>query len=122
VGFVYVDVTLRGLRGSRTLRMLVDTGSTYIVVKPEVVEELGFTRTPYTARLVLAGGRVVGANVYVGEAEVRGRRGPVLVVGYETPVPLLGVYALETLGFKVNPVTGGLEEVSPESGYLLGLM
>jgi len=57
VGFL--DVTLRGLRGSRTLRMLVDTGSTYVVVEPEVVEELGFIRTPYTARLVLAGGRVV---------------------------------------------------------------
>jgi predicted aspartyl protease len=98
VGFL--DVTLRGLKGSRTLRMLVDTGSTYIVVEPGVVGELGFIRTPYTARLVLAGGRVVDANVYVGEAEVMGRRGPVLVVGYETPVPLLGVYALETLGFK----------------------
>jgi len=119
VGFL--DVTLRGLRGSRTLRMLVDTSSTYVVVEPGVVGELGFIRTPYTARLVLAGGRVVDVNVYVGEAEVRGRRGPVLVVGYETPVPLLGVYALETLGFKVNPVTGGLEEVSPEGGYLLGL-
>jgi predicted aspartyl protease len=77
--------------------MLVDTGSTYIVVKPGVVGELGFIRTPYTARLVLADGRVVDANVYVGEAEVMGRRGPVLVV------------------------IGGLEEVSPEGGYLLGL-
>ncbi|MFZ8788878.1 MAG: aspartyl protease family protein, partial [Acidilobaceae archaeon] len=76
MGIVYVNVTLRGLRGSRTLRMLVDTGSTYIVVEPEVVGELGFIGTPYTARLVLAGGRVVDANVYVGEAEVRGRRGP----------------------------------------------
>ena len=82
----FLDVTLRGLRGSRTLRMLVDTGLTYIVVKPGVVGELGFIRTPYTARLFLADGRVVDANVYVGEAEVRGRRGPVLVVGCETPV------------------------------------
>jgi len=80
--------------------MLVDTGSTYVVVEPGFVGELGFIRTPYTASLTLADGRVVDANVYVGGAEVRGRRGPVLVVGYETPVPLLGVYALETLGFK----------------------
>jgi predicted aspartyl protease len=35
------------------------------------------------------------------------------------PTPLLGVYALETLGFKVNPRTGELEEISPEGGYLL---
>ena len=39
--------------------MLVDIGSTYIVVELGVVGELGFIRTPYTARLVLAGGRVV---------------------------------------------------------------
>jgi predicted aspartyl protease len=29
------------------------------------------------------------------------------------------VHALETLGFKVNPRTGELEEISPEGGYLL---
>ena len=34
-------------------------------------------------------------------------------------MPLLGVYALETLGFKVNPKTGEIEEISPEGGYLL---
>jgi hypothetical protein len=39
--------------------MLVDTSSTYVVVEPGVVGELGFIGTPYTARLVLAGGRVV---------------------------------------------------------------
>jgi predicted aspartyl protease len=43
----------------------------------------------------------------------------VLVAELETPTPLLGVYALETLGFKVNPSTGEVEEVSPEGGYLL---
>jgi hypothetical protein len=32
-----------------------------------------------------------------------------------------GFTLLKPLGFKVNPVTGGLEEVSPEGGYLLGL-
>jgi predicted aspartyl protease len=46
--------------------MLVDTGSTYIVVEPGFVEELGFIRTPYTASLTLADGRVVDVNVYVG--------------------------------------------------------
>ncbi len=121
MGFVYVDVTLRGSRGSRRMRMLVDTGSTYIVVNPMVVEELGLIKTPYTANLVLADRRVVSVEVYVGEAEVKGRRGPVIVVSFETPVPLLGVHALETLGFKVNPITGDLEEVSPEGGYLLRL-
>ncbi|GIX47754.1 MAG: hypothetical protein KatS3mg131_1965 [Candidatus Tectimicrobiota bacterium] len=41
------------------------------------------------------------------------------MVSLETPRPLLGTFALETLGFKVDPVTGRPEEVSPEGGYLL---
>jgi predicted aspartyl protease len=32
---------------------------------------------------------------------------------------ILGIYALETLGLKPNPVTGKLEVIGPEGGYLL---
>jgi len=35
------------------------------------------------------------------------------------PTPILGAYALETLGLKPNSVTGKLEVVGPEGGYLL---
>jgi hypothetical protein len=35
--------------------------------------------------------------------------------------PILGIYALETLGLKPNPVTGKLEVIGPEGGYLLQL-
>jgi len=31
----------------------------------------------------------------------------------------MGVYALETLGLKPNPLTGRLEIIGPEGGYLL---
>jgi predicted aspartyl protease len=58
-------------------------------------------------------------KVYVGEAEVKGRKGPVMIAAPKTPIPLLGVHALELHGFKVNPRTGELEEVGPEGGYLL---
>ena len=53
------------------------------------------------------------------EVEVRGRNGHAFVAELEMPKLLLGVYALETLGFKVNPRTGEIEEISPEGGYLL---
>lgn len=39
-----------------------------------------------------------------------------------TPTLFLGAHALETLGFKVNPQTGELEEIAPEGGYLLALL
>ncbi len=119
MGFVYVDVTLHGVRASKSIRMLVDAGSTYIVVSPKVVRELGLYETPYVVELTLADGRRVGAKLYLAEVEVEGRRGPAMVVGLDTPTPLLGVYALEALGFKVDPRTGRLEEISPEGGYLL---
>ena len=121
MGFVYVSVTVRGLRASRDVRMLVDTGSTYIVLDQKTIEELGLVEAPYAVDLVLADGRRVRARLFLAEVEVKGRRGPAFVVELDVSTPLLGVYALETLGFRVNPRTGELEEVSPEGGYLLYL-
>jgi len=68
--------------------------------------------------VTLADGGRVSAKLYLAGVEVKGR-GPVLVAELDTPVPLLGVYAPETLGFKVSPKTGELEEISPEGGYIL---
>lgn len=119
VGFVYVDVVVRGYKGSKSIRMLVDTGSTFIVLGPDTIKELGLLETPYTVELTLADGRKVKSRIYLAEVEAKGRKGPVLIAELDTPIPILGVYALETLGFKVNPKTGELEEISPEGGYLL---
>jgi len=77
MGFTYVNVTVHGKKASRDIKMLVGTGSTYIVLDPGIIREL------------------------------------------DVPTPVLSVYALETLGLKVNPRTGELEEISPEGGYLL---
>jgi clan AA aspartic protease len=119
MGFTYVNVTVRGMKASRDVRMLVDTGSTYIVLDPETIKELGLLETPYTVDLLLADGRKIRARLFLAEVEVKGRRGPAFVAELNVPTPLLGVHALETLGFKVNPRTGELEEISPEGGYLL---
>jgi len=119
MGFTYVNVTVRGMKASRDVRMLVDTGSTYIVLDPETIKELGLLETPYTVDLLLADGRKIRAKLFLAEVEVKGRRGPAFVAELNVPTPLLGVHALETLGFKVNPRSGELEEISPEGGYLL---
>jgi predicted aspartyl protease len=117
MGFTYVNVTVRGMKASRDVRMLVDIGSTYIVLDPETIKELGLLETPYAVDL--ADGRKIKARLFLAEVEVKGRRGLAFVAELNMPTPLLGVYALETLGFKVNPRTGELEEISPEGGYLL---
>jgi predicted aspartyl protease len=41
MGFVYVSVTVRGVRASRDVRMLVDTGSTYIVLDQKPLRSWG---------------------------------------------------------------------------------
>jgi len=121
MGVVYVSVTVRGAKAAKSIKMLVDTGFTYIVLSPNVVRELDLIKTPYTVELTLADGRKAEARLYLAEVEVKGRRGPAFIAELDVPVPLLGVYALETLGFKVNPRTGELEEISPEGGYLLSI-
>jgi len=119
MGFAYVNVLVRGRRKEKSFEMLVDTGSTYIVLSPDEIEDLGLHETPYKVKLTLADKREVEVSMFLAEVEVKGRKGPAFVAELETPKPLLGVYALETLGFKVNPRTGEIEEISPEGGYLL---
>jgi predicted aspartyl protease len=119
MGFTYVNVTVRGRKISRDMKMLVDTGSTYVVLDPNTVEELGLIETPYTVDLTLADSKKARVRLFLAEVEVKGRKGPTFIAELKVPTPLLGVYALETLGFKVNLKTGELEEASPEGGYLL---
>ena len=122
MGFTYVNVIVHGRRTSKSLKMLVDAAPTYIVLSPSTICELGLIETPYDVELTLADGRRAGVKLYLAEVEVKGRRGPAFIAELDTPTPLLGVYALETLGFKVDPRTGDLEEISPEGGYLLSLL
>lgn len=118
VGYIYIDLIIRG-KNSRSVRALVDTGSAYIVLDPKTVSEIGLLETPYNVELTLADKRRVRAKLYLAEVEAEGRRGPAFVAELETPAPLLGTYALETLGLKPNPLTGKLEVIGPEGGYLL---
>jgi len=119
MGFVYTKVKVRGQKASQSIEMLVDTGSTYIVLDPKTIEELGLSETRYKVSLTLADTKKAKAELFWAEVEAQGRRGLAFIAQLEVPKPILGVYALETLGFKVNPKTGDLEEIAPEGGFLL---
>jgi predicted aspartyl protease len=118
VGYTYVDLILRG-KVSKNVRALVDTGSAYVVVDPKTISEIGLLETPFDVELTLADKRKVRAKLYLAEVEAEGRRGPAFVAELDVPTPIMGTYALETLGLKPNPLTGRLEVVGPEGGYLL---
>ena len=51
MGFAYIDIVVHGLRTSRSAKMLVDTGSTYIVLDPGTIEEPGLVEAPHNVRL-----------------------------------------------------------------------
>lgn len=118
LGYTYVDLVIRG-RVSRNVRALVDTGSAYMVLDPKTILEIGLHETPFMVELTLADKRRVKTRLYLAEVEAESRKGPVFVAESDVPTPILGTYALETLGLKPNPVTGKLEVVGPEGGYLL---
>jgi predicted aspartyl protease len=89
------------------------------VVDPKTISEVGLLETPFDVELTFADKRKVRAKLYLAEMEAGGRRGPAFVAELDVPTPIIGTYALETLGLKPNPLTGRLEVVGPEGGYLL---
>jgi predicted aspartyl protease len=109
VGHVYVTAIFRGRRELVMERVLVDTGATFTVMPLELAREYLY-ETPLEATLRLGDGRTVRARVFVAEVEIEGRRGPARVMAFEGAVPVIGVDTLETLGLKVDPVTGRIEK------------
>jgi len=118
MGYTYVDLVIKG-KISKNVKALVDTGSAYVVLDPKSISDVGLHETPFEVELTLADKRKVKAKLYLAEVEAEGRRGPAFVAELDVPTPILGAYALETLGLKPNPITGKLEVVGPEGGYLL---
>jgi len=65
--------------------------------------------TPYVVELKLGYGRRVKAKVFIGEVEIKDRRGPVRILAFPGVQPAIGADMLETLKLKVDPTTGKLE-------------
>ncbi|MGC8974157.1 MAG: aspartyl protease family protein [Thermoproteus sp.] len=108
MGHVFTRARFRGRGEVEYDEILVDTGATFTVLPIDAAEKL--IETPFTVELRLGDGRKVTAKVYVAEAEIEGRRGPVRVVAFEGAIPVIGVDTLETLGLRVDPITGKLEK------------
>ena len=109
MGFIHVDVTLRGPGGIRTLRMMVDTGSTFTWVPEELARELG-ARVIRSVSIRLADNRSVDRTLGELEVEIQGRLATRLVVfGRKGEMPLVGADTLEGLLFEVDPVEGRLK-------------
>ena len=106
MGATYVDVTIRNpgdRRRNWTGKFLVDTGAFDSLVPRERLEEIGLQ--PVGQRdYVLADGKSIALDITVAEIEFEGEIvGGTVVYGEEAAEPLLGVTALESGGFEVDP-------------------
>jgi len=109
MGHVFIRAMFRGREVLEVDKMLVDTGASFTVMPLDVAEKY-FIETPLEAELRLGDGRIVKAKVFVAEVEIEGRRGPLRILAFKEAMPIMGVDALETLGLKVDPLTGRVEK------------
>lgn len=106
MGATYVDVTIRNpadRQRSWTGKFLVDTGAFDSLVPRVRLEKIGLE--PRGSRdYVLANGNSVALDITIAEIEFEGETvGGTIVYGEEGAEPLLGVTALESGGFEVDP-------------------
>ena len=113
MGFVYVDLGLSNPSDPdrvAAVNTMVDTGATLSVFPAAVLEGLGIRRKGHR-RLRGFGGvitRAIGTVDLVYGGEVAG---VTVIFGEEGDPTVMGVTALEVLGFNVNPVAGELDRV-----------
>ena len=116
-------VRAKGLIGAskeraREVEFLVDSGSAYTILPPSLARELGLVST-LSERVMLADRRTIVMPLAAAHLELLQREGGILTGIMDVPVPLLGVFALETLGLKIDPVSESLEYSRPFGPALL---
>ena len=111
VGFVNVKVLVSNPADSaksREIELLVDTGATLSVIPRSVLEGLGVQ--PLQRRRFRSFGGFVEKDV--GGAVIQCQENKTfaqVIFGEEGDMPVLRVTALESLGYRVDPVTGELK-------------
>ena len=114
MGATYVDVTIRNPAEPHrtwTGAFLVDTGAFDSLVPRSRLEAIGLA--PRGSReYTLADGRRTALDITVAEIEFEGERvGGTVIYGDDGVEPLLGVTALESGGFEVDPRSERLERL-----------
>ena len=113
MGFLHIDVEVSNPASpavSESVRVLVDSGATLSVLPAEMLERLGIRRV---GRRRLQGfGGVVTRDVGTVDLRYDGiQSGVTAIFGDAGDPPIMGVTALETMGFELDPVRGRLNRV-----------
>ena len=112
MGITYVNVSIANpvnLARSKRKRLLADSGALYSIVPKEVLRAVGIK--PYGKEsFTLADGSEIKRDVGTAFLRINGRKAPSPVIfGEKSDGALLGVIALESLGFSIDPRTGKLK-------------
>src|SRR5438309_7499309 len=115
MGHTYADITIYGRDSTRSksIRLLVDTGSTYTWVGSKLLRELAIQPLKEREFRTVEGRK---PRRRVGEAliEAFGERATTIVVFAEkNDARVLGVHALEGLGLQLDPTANKLKKVRP---------
>ena len=111
--FIHVDADVSNPANpgvSESVRVLVDTGATLSVLPSSMLDRLGVQRLG--RRRILGFGGVVARDTGIIQMRYEDAvAGVTAVFGAEDDPPIMGVTALETLGYEVDPVNGKLNQV-----------
>jgi predicted aspartyl protease len=111
MGFTYVTVRVYSIDLTKweDVEVLVDSGALLTSIPRSVLERLGFK--PITRRkLRVYGGNLVERDIGGVVVEYEGQRAIVSVIfGEEGDIPVLGVTALEALGYQIDPLSKKLK-------------
>lgn len=103
MGEIFAEIVLRGPAGTRSLRLLVDTGSTFTWIHSRTLRDLG-VRPLGRDSFETIENRDVTRRIGEAVAEYEGdARTTIVVFARPADGEVLGVYALEGLGLEVDP-------------------
>lgn len=111
MGLTYVNVDIANpanLKRARRKKLLADSGALYSIIPKGVLRSVGIH--PYGVEtFTLADGSTIQRQVGTAFLRINGRKAPSPVIfGEKSDGALLGVIALESLGFAIEPRTGKL--------------
>ena len=112
MGFTYIRIRVYSidLAEYEEVEVLVDSGALFTSIPRYILERLGLK--PVTRQRLRVYGGVIERDVGGGVVEYGGRRAVVpIIFGEPGDIPVLGATALESLGYRVDPVSKELKPV-----------
>jgi len=120
MGHTFVEAEVGNLPKTKIkrIRLLADSGASFMTLSPNLSAELGIE--PVTKiDVTLADGRKINADLGFAYVKIADRETISQTLIIDSPEPLLGSFTLQMLGLLIDPVK---EEVRPSRNFATGLL